>query len=241
MMDFTVASFNAHWGFGKFGRLRGTRFAVDDVVRGFESDIVVIAESWREVDGRGAVDELAAEGYHVEHVHLMRLAMRKDRAGLRDVAPREGGWEISICTRFPILDRREYVIGDIKADPVGKRLALALTLDVSGRPIQVIGLHTSSRVHLLAPVRHLLGLKKQLDDDKPQVLAGDFNFWGPPIGMLMPGWQRPVRGRTYPAHRPHSQIDHILVRNGIEALSGEVLPPTPSDHRPVRARLRLVR
>ena len=30
-----------------------------------------------------------------------------------------------------------------------------------------------------------------------------------------------------------------LVRGGIEALGGEVLGATPSDHRPVRARLRL--
>src|SRR5262249_50562938 len=157
--------------------MRGTRFAVDELVRGFDADIVVVAESWREGDGRGAVDTLASDGYDVEHVHLMRLAMRKDRAGRKDGAPREGGWEISICTRFPVLSRRGYVIGDIKADPVGERRALALTVDAAGTPIEVIGLHTSSRVHLLAPVRHLLGLKRQLESDKPQVLAGDFNFW----------------------------------------------------------------
>jgi endonuclease/exonuclease/phosphatase family metal-dependent hydrolase len=55
----------------------------------------------------------------------------------------------------------------------------------------------------------------------------------------MQGWDRPVRGRTYPSHRPHSQIDHVLVRGGIESIEGEVLAATPSDHRPVRARLRL--
>ena len=73
----------------------------------------------------------------------------------------------------------------------------------------------------------------------PQILAGDFNFWGPPVGVVMRGWKRPVRGRTYPARRPHSQIDHVLVRGGIEVLGGEVLAETPSDHRPIRARLRL--
>ena len=36
----------------------------------------------------------------------------------------------------------------------------------------------------------------------------------------MRGWQRPVRGRTYPSHRPHSQIDHVLVRGGIEVARG---------------------
>jgi endonuclease/exonuclease/phosphatase family metal-dependent hydrolase len=55
----------------------------------------------------------------------------------------------------------------------------------------------------------------------------------------MRGWHRPVRGRTYPSKSPHSQIDHVLVRGGIDPIAGEVLPETPSDHRPIRARLRL--
>jgi hypothetical protein len=31
----------------------------------------------------------------------------------------------------------------------------------------------------------------------------------------------------------------VLVRDDIEVLAGEVLAPTPSDHRPIRARLRV--
>jgi endonuclease/exonuclease/phosphatase family metal-dependent hydrolase len=122
---------------------------------------------------------------------------------------------------------------------VYSRLALSVTVEVAGTPVEVIALHTSSKVWRLAPVRHLLNAKRQLTNDAPQILAGDFNFWGPPVAMLMPGWDRPVRGRTYPSHRPHSQIDHVLVRGGIESIEGEVLAATPSDHRPVRARLRL--
>jgi endonuclease/exonuclease/phosphatase family metal-dependent hydrolase len=57
---------------------------------------------------------------------------------------------------------------------------------------------------------------------------------------MLPGWRRAVVGRTYPSHRPHSQIDHILVNEKIEVLSGEVLPACGSDHRPVCARLRLL-
>jgi endonuclease/exonuclease/phosphatase family metal-dependent hydrolase len=50
-----------------------------------------------------------------------------------------------------------------------------------------------------------------------------------------------VRGRTWPASRPHSQIDHILLRtnDGIEVVDHQVLPEVGSDHRPVRARLRV--
>jgi endonuclease/exonuclease/phosphatase family metal-dependent hydrolase len=56
---------------------------------------------------------------------------------------------------------------------------------------------------------------------------------------MLRGWRRAVRGRTFTSRTPHSQIDHILVSRPIEVLSGEVLAPTLSDHRPIRTRLRI--
>jgi len=237
--QFVVAAFNAHWGVGRFGQFRGVRYDVARLIRSFDADIVAVAESWRDDDGRGILDPLADEGYHIELVQQMPLVLRHDRSGIRDAAPRAGMWEMGVCTRFPVLARREISLDAQRTDPVYSRLALSVTLDVGGTPVEVIALHTSSKVWRLAPVRHLLNAKRHLTNDTPQILAGDFNFWGPPVAMLMPGWDRPVRGRTYPSHRPHSQIDHVLVRGGIEALEGEVLAATPSDHRPVRARLRM--
>ncbi len=237
-MDFTVAAFNAHWGVGRFGNMRGVRFDVARVVREFEADVVVVAESWRSDDGNDLLEALRAD-YQVETVEMMPLRFRKDLAARRDGAPLTGMWELAVCSRFPVVDCKGVTIGNIGADPVHDRNALALTLDLEGTRVQFFGLHTSSRLVQFAPLRHLNGLKQHLDNGGPQIIAGDFNFWGPPVGLMMRGWQRPVRGRTYPAHRPHSQIDHVLVRGGIEALGGEVLAETPSDHRPVRARLRL--
>jgi endonuclease/exonuclease/phosphatase family metal-dependent hydrolase len=238
-VEFTVAAFNAHWGVGRFGRFRGVPFDVARLVQSFAADIVVVAESWRGDDGRGILDPLAEAGYEMASVQLMRLESRRDRSGTRDAAPREGVWELAVCSRFPLGERREIPLVPLRADPVGARVALAVTIDVEGTPVEVIGLHTSSKVWRLAPVRHLVSAKRHLGEERPQILAGDFNFWGPPVAVLMPGWERPVRGRTYPSHRPHSQIDHVLVRGGLEAVAGEVLAATPSDHRPVRARLRL--
>ncbi len=238
-MEFTVAAFNAHWGVGRFGDVRGVPYDVAGLVRSFDADIVAVAESWRDDDGRGILDPLRDDGYQVEHVEQMPLVLRHDRNGVRDAAPRAGIWEMAVCTRFPVLSRREISLDAQRSGPVCSRLALSVTVDVGGTPVEVIALHTSSKVWRLAPVRHLLNAKRQLTKDTPQILAGDFNFWGPPVAMLMPGWDRPVRGRTYPSHRPHSQIDHVLVRGGIESLEGEVLAATPSDHRPVRARLRM--
>ena len=238
-MQFTVAAFNAHWGVGRFGQFRGVRYDVARLVRSFNADIVVVAESWRQDDGRGVLDPLIDDGYHVESVEQMPLVLRHDRSGIRDAAPREGVWEIAVCSRFPVLSRREISLGGPRIDPFSGRLAISVIVDVGGTPVEVVGLHTSSKVWRLAPLRHLLRVKREMANDMPQILAGDFNFWGPPVAMLMPGWDRPVRGRTYPSHRPHSQIDHVLVRGAIESLEGEVLAATPSDHRPVRARLRM--
>jgi endonuclease/exonuclease/phosphatase family metal-dependent hydrolase len=236
-MDFSVAAFNAHWGFGRYGAMRHVKYDVARVIRGFDADLVVVPEAWRDDDGRGVLESLTDDGYHVETMALMRLARRHDRN--LDVVPHEGIWELAVCSRFPVLERREIPIGTLKSDPPGPRNALALTVDIAGRPTQVIGVHTSSKVWRLAPVRHLIALRRGLEGNGPQIIAGDFNFWGPPVGALFRGWQRPVRGRTYPANRPHSQIDHVLVSGGIEVLGGEVLAATPSDHRPVRARLRM--
>ena len=75
--------------------------------------------------------------------------------------------------------------------------------------------------------------------DTAAVLAGDMNLWGPPLRHLLPGWRQAVKGRTWPAARPHSQIDHILVRGNVVAASSRILPDAGSDHRPVRAELAL--
>jgi endonuclease/exonuclease/phosphatase family metal-dependent hydrolase len=65
------------------------------------------------------------------------------------------------------------------------------------------------------------------------------NMWGWCVDRLAgPGWRRAVRGRTYPAHRPHAQIDHILVSRPVEVIDAQVVRQVMSDHRPIRARLR---
>jgi endonuclease/exonuclease/phosphatase family metal-dependent hydrolase len=139
-----------------------------------------------------------------------------------------------------VLTRHEVPIGRVTSDPVGARSALACTIDIAGDPIEIVGVHTSSKLWWLGPVRHMIALHRQLGSNgmRPDIIAGDFNFWGPAVSALFPGWRRAVRGRTYPGNRPHSQIDHVLVRGDIEVISGEVLGATPSDHRPIRARLR---
>jgi endonuclease/exonuclease/phosphatase family metal-dependent hydrolase len=238
--DFTVAAFNAHWGVGRFGRFHGVRFDAARIVRSFGADLVVVPESWRDEGGAGMLDELRDDGYHVDTVEFLPMRLRpRRRNSERHAVPRVGTWELAVCSRFPVLDRRVIPMGFVRADSTGPRHALALTVAIDGTPVEMIGLHVSSKVWRLAPLTHVGTLRRGLDAGRPQILAGDFNFWGPPLGLLLRDWDRAVRGRTYPSRRPHSQIDHVLVRGGIRVLGGEVLAETPSDHRPIRTRLRL--
>jgi endonuclease/exonuclease/phosphatase (EEP) superfamily protein YafD len=73
--------------------------------------------------------------------------------------------------------------------------------------------------------------------DHPSVLAGDLNMWGPVVGLVLPNRKRAVRGRTWPAHHPHSQIDHLWIDDRLRSIDSGVAPATDSDHRPIWARL----
>jgi endonuclease/exonuclease/phosphatase family metal-dependent hydrolase len=63
------------------------------------------------------------------------------------------------------------------------------------------------------------------------------NLWGPPVSLLLPGWRRAVRGRTWPSWRPHSQPDHVLVTSVVRVIDGAVVRTGNSDHLAVRAHL----
>lgn len=207
-------------------------------MRGFDADVVVVLESWREHDGCGVLDPLIADGYRIETIPFRRMYISSRRARHED--PGEGLWELAICSRFPIVASRRLPIGTIHADPAGPRSALLCTIDIEGVEVDIVAVHASSRLWSFAPVRHLLALRPQLPPPgRTAVIAGDCNLWGPGVVTILKRWRRAVMGPTYPAHRPHSQIDHILVRDDVTVLSGEVLAMTPSDHRPIRARLRV--
>ncbi len=207
-------------------------------MRSFGADVVIVCEAWRTLDGQGVLDELAQDGYRVE---LVRFATFE--RGVWDpepAMPGEGHWELALCSRLPISARWEIPVSHVGRDKAFSRVALACTVDVGGNEIDVVGLHVSSKLWKLAPLRQLNSLRSRVPpSDRAAVLAGDCNFWGPGVVSVLRGWHRAVRGRTYPAPRPHSQIDHVLVRDGVTVVSSEVLPATLSDHRPVRARLRV--
>ena len=145
-----------------------------------------------------------------------------------------------MLSRLPVTGTQTIDLGKLPTDHA-RRGAIVADVDLHGAaaPLRVVGTHLA---HLSqGSPRHIAFLRRTLNamTPVPSVLAGDMNLWGPPLVLLLPGWSRAVRGRTWPtwSRWPVAQPDHILVRGPARAEVGEVLPITESDHLPVRATL----
>jgi endonuclease/exonuclease/phosphatase family metal-dependent hydrolase len=155
----------------------------------------------------------------------------------------QGWWSVAVLVRpgWAVEAVRVVPMTVLPADRV-RRAALVVDLTVEGLPLSVIGTHMA-HMHFGAH-RNWAELRRALRGGAARadaVLVGDMNTWSPVVGFFMPGWRRAVRGSTWPAWRPHSQIDHILLRGSrLRAVSGSVLADGGSDHRPVRAELEVV-
>jgi endonuclease/exonuclease/phosphatase family metal-dependent hydrolase len=243
MPELKITSFNCHAG------LRARRNGVCEpydlgaVLRAFDADVIVMQESWTPDGGTAAIrdfgDSLGAQVFELPFGRA-RLEpwphVPRDGEGVGDVG-------LAIVSRIPAEVRGRLAVGTVPGDPTPERGGLHVVLDVDGTEVDLVGVHLTSRLPY-GPPTQLRRLRAQLPDEgRPAVLAGDCNFWGPGVSTFLPGWTRTVRGRSWPASRPHSQIDHILVRDGgrgggrTVVLDHEVLPEVGSDHRPVRARL----
>lgn len=149
----------------------------------------------------------------------------------------EGEWQTVVLSRLPILSREVVDLGQLRRDPA-RRAALSLQVEVGGKPLNVVGAHLSHLTH--GSPRQLRRLRAVLERiEGPTVVVGDMNLWGFAVERILPRFRRAVRAPTWPAGRPFGQLDHILVSEGIEVCEAEVLGPSGSDHRPLRARLRI--
>jgi endonuclease/exonuclease/phosphatase family metal-dependent hydrolase len=163
---------------------------------------------------------------------------RADRIG-RGRGVQRGTTGIAVLTRVPVIDTKVIDLGQLPQDPA-RRGAIAVDVDVNGERVRVAGTHMAhlsqgSLIHL-ARLRRALRERPQ---ELPAVLAGDMNMWGPPLSMLLPGWSRAVRGRSWPtwSRVPIAQPDHILVSGPVQAPRGLVVEVGASDHLSVRAEL----
>lgn len=267
--DLVVASFNVHAGVDGWGRpwdvVEGVRSLAADVVvlqevwspDGGPSTAEVIGSTlgYRVFErslarGRRAVPHPGADHRWMRSLdwrgegHALYLDSERPLPARVLRSPRfgeaePGSWGIAVLTRLPVRCDRVIELGHLPRDRV-TRAALVLQVDVGGHPLTVIGTHMShlsygSPAHFVRLQRLLRGAT----GGEASVLAGDMNLWGPPTSLFFSDWRRTVSGRTWPSWRPHSQIDHILVRGPVTPVGGAVMPACGSDHLAVRALLTL--
>jgi hypothetical protein len=237
MDTFSIATFNTHWGV----TLAGRPFDVVGAAVALDPDVLVLQESWRPNGGPGYAASIAA---HLGGT-LHELPMMSDRNPARPkhlaIPPGPAGdCGLAVISRLPVTDRHAFDLGHAPGDAIPRRFGLAVTVTPpGGGSVTVAGVHASHRLWGSLPqLERLDTALRSLGG--ASVIAGDCNMWGPPIATVLRGRRRAVRGRTWPAPRPHSQIDHIWIDRHLRAVDARVGDDVGSDHRPVRATLALV-
>jgi endonuclease/exonuclease/phosphatase (EEP) superfamily protein YafD len=198
--------------------------------------VVVLQEVWRPSRGVAYVDAVAeAIGGVAYDIPLMSDGNPARPRRLDPPPGPPGTCGIAVVSRLPVLHRQDVDLGHALGDVIHHRFGLCLTVDVDGSPVTVAGVHASHR--LWGSLPQLRKLDRALAGGPPSVIAGDCNMWGPPIAAVLHGRRRGIKGRTWPAPHPHSQIDHFWIDDRLVATDARVMDDVGSDHRPVRVTL----
>jgi endonuclease/exonuclease/phosphatase family metal-dependent hydrolase len=259
-----LATFNVHMGVDGWGR----PYDVVGQCRSLDADILVIQESFRpDGDGPSTAQRVATElGYDIvaevglargklfdpmpttsprwaPWPGLVRRSLRLDGESWRSTnGPaerrfRRGYWGVAMLARVPVADTAVIHLRQLRRDPA-RRAVITCTTDVGGRQVGVFGTHMSHISHgSRTQYRQLSSVLPH--PDHAAVLTGDMNLWGPPVNSYFPTWRRAVTGRTWPAHRPHSQLDHVLITPPLSVVDARIADRSGSDHRPVVVTLAL--
>ena len=223
----TIASLNLHGGLDR----RGQSFDVEAACHYLKADIIALQEVWRP---DGQPDPLArparALGAEVQHASLVEhSSLDRLRVG-PSTAP--GAWGLAVLTVLPITGYHVVDLGRAPWDPCRRAAQVCTVTTPGGKPLRVVNTHLTHRYISLVQLRRLVRLLAGGPD--PTVIAGDLNM-PRAFTRAAAGYADAVRGRTYPAHRPLVQLDHLLAGRRLAGLDGEVLDPVGSDHLPVRA------
>ncbi len=145
-----------------------------------------------------------------------------------------GEWGLGLFTSLPIRSIESISLGRLPREKVRRALVVAV-LEDGGRPFHMLAMHGAHLSHG-SPLlyRRVARIVAGLDPALPVILAGDFNCWRPLLRLFLPGWTSLARARTWPAPRPHSQIDHILGRGPWRRLDAGA-SDGGSDHLALRA------
>ncbi|WP_156045179.1 endonuclease/exonuclease/phosphatase family protein [Herbidospora cretacea] len=221
--EFTLIAYNIRMGFGLSGTLDVDEIA--DWAKSREPDVVLLSEvdrGWFLNGGHDTLDRIAT-----------RMGMRYYFAPAADEL-----WGDALLTNLPVRQVRSYPL--IKDDyPTGAQ-AQVVTVEIREMGVGIVNTHLQSPEIQSAMMRGVM-------PRPPSLLAGDLNLTpdDPALVTMMKtiGLTDPLKDfgdpPTSPAGAPIKRIDHVLLREGVKALSVEVAKVPFSDHLPIVARLRV--
>jgi endonuclease/exonuclease/phosphatase family metal-dependent hydrolase len=229
--DVTVASMNLHGGVDSTGR----RYDVEAAIRGLDAQVIAVQETWN-ADGhdplQAAADAMGADLLPVALSPVTSLS----RLGI-GTSTRPGRLGMALLSVLPVTGYQVAELGRAPGDSV-PRCAQIVTIKLAdGTVIRLAATHLTHR--LLGPAQLWRLLRRLGGAHQPTVIAGDLNM-PRRIAGLAPGFVPAVDGPTWPAELPLVQLDHVLAGRGLRPAEGTVLAPAGSDHRAVRARLRVL-
>ncbi|OJF16280.1 hypothetical protein BG844_00115 [Couchioplanes caeruleus subsp. caeruleus] len=226
-MTLTLASVNLHCGLDRNGR----PFPVKQAIAALDADVVLVQENWR-VEGSTSLAAAAAADCGYGSVTELDLISGVPLARLDivdgEVPEETGSFGLAVLSRVPWESVWPLALGAARGDVVGIRSAQVVTF----AGLRAVNVHLTHRVlHGPAQLRRLVaGLRGH---GIPTLIAGDLNMCRPTVRVAHP-YRPAVRGRTWPAHRPMAQLDHVLLGPGLTATHARVGPPVGSDHLPVQ-------
>lgn len=235
MPELSIAVFNLHWGVD----MRGHSFDAMSACLALDADVLVLPEAWRPHGRTALIDELADRtGATLHDVVAMTDTNHARPRHLRPPSGPPGTCGLAMLSRVPVRSFTTIPLPQSARDVIHRRHAIVAEIPFGDTVIAIAGIHASHRLRGSLP--QLRAVDRELRTrDMPSIIAGDCNMWGPPLALAMPERRRAVRGRTWPAWRPHSQIDHIWIDDAFDVVDARIGPAVGSDHRAVRATVRL--
>ena len=233
----SLAGLNLHCGLDRHGR----PYPVERAIASLDTDVVLVQENWRPAGGISVAAAAArACGYRILELDLVTGIPLAGLRIVRGPVPDEtGAFGLAVLSRLPWHSHTTIGLGAAGGDVVGARSAQAVQVELpTGGTLRLANAHLTHRL-AYGPQQLARLLRGLSGSTVPTVIAGDLNMCRPTIHLAR-GYRPAVRGRTWPAHRPVAQIDHVLTGPGVTAVRAGVGPATGSDHLPVRARLTVV-
>ena len=220
---FRIASWNVHMGLHNDG---GRNDLVTECKR-LDADILVLQEAWWYGEDDSDLAErvaaaLGGELYRYTSPTTMRRYPAKWTVAIISTLPAERIEDAELVSMFG----RERKMPRIRLIDSGIVIAGA----------HLDGIHAvRTRPDLWIKQRRAFREHAAEND----IIAGDLNMWSPVVNRDARPLRNAIQGATWPAHRPHSQIDHILASERLGVVESSVLENCGSDHLAVRATLRI--